>query len=193
MSRLINDLLAYTTARDAPLSLQPVDLHAVAAQIIWQRTNHLRGAGTPMPDISLGPLPSVTADPSMIRHLLDNLIGNGLKYVPTGESAHLDITADRRPDGWTDVEVADRGIGIPDAAKPYVFDTFYRANHDTDHPGTGLGLAICRRIVDRHGGTIGVTDNPGGGTRFRFALPPVDRTIHPRRENGTTLEPLARV
>jgi hypothetical protein len=110
----------------------------------------------------------------MLRHVVDNLVGNALKYVQMGRPARIDITAGAGPTGWTRIEVADRGIGIPDEDKPNIFETFHRARTAAGYAGTGLGLAICRRIVERHGGTIGVTDNPGGGTRFAFTLPLAD-------------------
>jgi Histidine kinase-, DNA gyrase B-, and HSP90-like ATPase len=69
------------------------------------------------------------------------------------------------------VRVADRGIGIPAGQRDAVFDTFHRAHVDGGYSGTGLGLAICQRIVHRHGGTISVADNPGGGSAFTFTLP----------------------
>jgi hypothetical protein len=107
----------------------------------------------------------------MLRHVVDNLIGNSLKYVQAGRAARIDVTAGPAAAGWTRVEVADRGIGIPDEDKPNIFESFHRAPTAAGYAGTGLGLAICRRIVERHGGAIGVTDNPGGGTRFHFTLP----------------------
>jgi signal transduction histidine kinase len=107
----------------------------------------------------------------MLRHVLDNLIGNALKYVPPGRPARIDVTASDAAEGWVRVEVADRGIGIPDGDKPDVFDSFHRSRTAAAYAGTGLGLAICRRIVERHGGAIGVADNPGGGTRIHFTLP----------------------
>jgi len=106
----------------------------------------------------------------MLRHVLDNLIGNALKYVRPGSRARVDVTATRAPDGVR-VEVADRGIGIAEADKPEVFETFHRSTAAAGYAGTGLGLAICKRIVQRHGGEIGVADNQGGGTRFFFTLP----------------------
>jgi hypothetical protein len=98
-------------------------------------------------------------------------VGNALKYVQPGRSARIDITAGPRSPGWVRMEIADRGIGIPDDDKPNIFESFHRAQSAAGYAGTGLGLAICRRIVERHGGAIGVTDNPGGGTRFFFTLP----------------------
>jgi signal transduction histidine kinase len=167
MRRLIDDLLAYTTARDAPLHVQPVDLHALVSDVVGERVDHL----LVRPDVYVGPLPHVDADQGMLRHVLDNLIGNALKYVPHGRVPRVDVSATPAHPGWVRVEVDDRGIGIPDPDKPRVFDTFHRAHDGSGYGGTGLGLAICRRIVDRHGGTIGVEDNPGGGSRFGFTLP----------------------
>ncbi|RSM45073.1 Fis family transcriptional regulator [Actinoplanes sp. ATCC 53533] len=171
MAALIDTLLAYTTSRDAPLKLGTVPLGPLAADVIEHLVEWLRPAGAPAPDCYLGPLPDVRADPAMLRHVLDNLIGNALKYVPAGRHARIDVTAEAAAPGWTRIEIADRGIGIPDEDKPNIFESFHRAPTAAGYAGTGLGLAICRRIVERHGGTIGVADNPGGGTRFHFTLP----------------------
>jgi signal transduction histidine kinase len=179
MAGLIDTLLAYTTSRDAPLRRRTVELGPLVADVIHGRTAHLRPGDGPAPDIYVGPLPAVDADPDMLRHLLDNLLGNALKYVQPGRGARVDITAAGAGEGWTRIEIADRGIGIPDEDKPDVFESFHRSRTAAGYAGTGLGLAICRRIVERHGGTIGVADNPGGGTRFHLTLPLGDRTAAP--------------
>jgi signal transduction histidine kinase len=166
MRRLIDDLLAYATARDAPLKVQAVDLYELFLDVVNARVSHLRTR----PDIYVGPLPHVSADPVMLRHVVDNLVGNALKYVQSGRTPRIDISAFPAVDGWVRVEVADRGIGIPDEDKPHVFESFHRAHEASEYGGTGLGLAICRRVIDRHGGAITVTDNPGGGSRFAFTL-----------------------
>jgi signal transduction histidine kinase len=169
MRRLIDDLLAYVTARDAALKTTEVDLAGLVEDVVGERVNHLRV----QPDVYVGTLPRVLADPAMLRHVLDNLVGNALKYVQPGRVPKIDISAEPTGPGWVRIEVADRGIGIPDADKPHVFESFHRAHAGQSYGGTGLGLAICRRIVDRHGGTISVTDNPGGGSRFAFTVPAV--------------------
>jgi signal transduction histidine kinase len=174
MRLLIDDLLTYATARDAELHQEPVDLQALIAEIVTERTAHLRGAAdAPFPDIYTGPLPVVHADRVMVRQLLDNLVGNALKYTLPGQPARVDIAAHQRSGDSSAVriQIADRGIGIPAEEQPHVFNTFHRAAAHTGYSGTGLGLAICHRVVDRHGGTIGVSDNPGGGTRVTFTLP----------------------
>jgi signal transduction histidine kinase/CHASE1-domain containing sensor protein len=180
MRRLIEDLLSYATARDRHLNREPVDLNLLVAEVITERTAHLRitpGArADQIPDITAGPLPIVDVDKAMTRQLLDNLIGNAIKYTPIGEPAHILVSAHPDTDGWAQVEIADRGIGIPVTDQPHVFTSFHRAAAHTSYSGTGLGLAICHRVINRHGGTITASDNPGGGTRIRFTMP----TVSPR-------------
>ncbi|MFI5896617.1 ATP-binding protein [Actinoplanes sp. NPDC051513] len=192
MRILIDDLLAYATARDATLDRQAVDLGAVVADVLNERTAHLRAVradGTPtlFPDIYTGPLPIVRADRGMIRQLIDNLIGNALKYTAPGQPARIDISAQRHAgDEWA-ITIADRGIGIPLEEQPHIFDSFHRAAAHSGYQGTGLGLAICERVVTRHGGAITATDNPGGGTRFSFTFPaeePAGPPAHPRPQHA---------
>lgn len=208
MRRLIEDLLTYATAHDAPLRPEPVNLRTVVADVVTDRTAHMRAptSGEPVmfPDIHIGSLPMVSADAAMLRQLFDNLIGNALKYTQPGQPARIEISAHHHHtsatpeddvDGtvWVRVEVADCGIGIPAADQPHIFDTFHRSPAHTGYHGTGLGLAICERIAHRHGGTITVADNPGGGTRFAVTLPltsPVLPTA-PHPEARSLAEPSA--
>ncbi|WP_178379841.1 PAS domain S-box protein [Cryptosporangium aurantiacum] len=173
MRHLIDDLLGYATARDSHLQPHDVDLNTVVADIVTERTAHLPAAGAEPPRIRVSRLPIVHADPVLTRQLLDNLIGNALKYTRPGQPATIDITAELGADqpGHARIHVADRGIGIPAADQPHVFGTFYRVNAHRTYAGTGLGLAICHQIVHRHGGAITAADNPGGGTLISFTLP----------------------
>ncbi|MFB9876353.1 ATP-binding protein [Planobispora siamensis] len=170
MSRLIDDLLLYAAARDAAVNPQTVDLDAMAREVVAE---HVAAAGAdragPAPQVYVGTLPHVLADPPLVRQLVDNLIGNAIKYTPPGQAPRVDVTPHPAPEGWACVEVADRGIGIPPGQHQAIFAGFHRVA--TAYSGTGLGLAICRRVVERHGGTIVAEDNPGGGARFRFTLP----------------------
>jgi signal transduction histidine kinase len=169
MAAMIDTLLAYATARDAPLRTRTVELGTLVADVLHDRTAHL--PPEERPEVRIGPLPAVRADPAMLRHVLENLVGNAIKYVRPGSTARVEVTAAADAQGWARIDVADRGIGIPDRDKPAVFEQFHRAHVESDYAGTGLGLAICKRIVERHGGEIGVADNPGGGTRIYFTLP----------------------
>ncbi|WP_449301234.1 sensor histidine kinase [Planomonospora corallina] len=168
MSRLIDDLLTYATARDAALTLLDVDVTRLVRQII---DDHLAAVEEtePVPQVYLGALPPVRGNPPLLRQLFDNLIGNAIKYTPAGQAARVDITGEPAGSGWVRITVADRGIGIPPGEHEAIFTGFHRAA--STYTGTGLGLAICQRVVERHGGTITACDNPGGGSRFTFTLP----------------------
>jgi PAS domain S-box-containing protein len=115
------------------------------------------------------------ADAARLRQVADNLLGNAIKYTPAGGS--VTVTALSADDGegeacvvWT---VADTGIGIPATDRPKLFRRFYRASTALQHriPGTGLGLVVTRAIIERHHGTITVTDHDGPGTTFVITLP----------------------
>ncbi|WP_026421908.1 ATP-binding protein [Actinokineospora inagensis] len=170
MRGLINDLLAYTTARDAVVAPVPVDLTALVTDIATARSDTATVADTPVPTFTFTHLDPVQADVVLVRQLLDNLIGNAMKYTAPGVTPRLHITTARRAD-LVRVTIADNGIGIPAGHHDAIFDNFHRAHHTADYAGTGLGLAICKRIVERHGGTITATDNPTGGSCFTFTLP----------------------
>jgi signal transduction histidine kinase len=167
MNRLIEDLLAHARADQSDLTLETVELDALVADITGERLTTDDGARV----TTDGPLPQVQADAGLLRHVVDNLIGNALKYSHPGTPAQVEVSAHVQADSSVRVEVADHGIGIPATDRPKVFDAFHRSSNSGGYHGTGLGLAICRRIVERHGGRIGVDENPGGGSRFWFTIP----------------------
>ncbi|MBK8435849.1 MAG: ATP-binding protein [Austwickia sp.] len=115
---------------------------------------------------------AVEADTRALRQVLTNLIGNAVKYTKPGQRPHIEVRTESAPSGMVAIIVADRGIGIPEGQERDIFREFHRAaEHATAYPGTGLGLAICRRIVERHGGTIAARRRPGGGTLVSLTLP----------------------
>jgi signal transduction histidine kinase len=179
MQRLINDLLDFTAARDAALNMVTVDLRALVDDVIATRLDGGQADDRRRsPAIYVGPLPAVNGDPLLLRQVIDNLIGNALKYTPPGQLARIDITARAaNHDGQVRIQIADRGIGIPEGEHAAVFGSFHRAHTGIGYAGTGLGLAICKRIIERHGGVIAATDNPGGGAVFHFTLPAANDAI----------------
>ena len=121
--------------------------------------------------IEVAPLPEVYADGAMVRRLLDNLIGNAIKYVAPGEVARVTVTA-RVVDDMVEVTVADEGIGIPADQRDRVFEAFHRATGASEYDGHGIGLSVCKRIVERHGGRISAEPPLGErGARIVFTLP----------------------
>ena len=113
---------------------------------------------------------AVYADISLIQRVLENLVGNALKYTPEGGKVSISVRANSVAAG---VSVADTGAGISAQALPHIFDRFFRENReaDEDHSSTGLGLAIAKRILELHGSEIRVTSEERRGTRFDFDLP----------------------
>ncbi len=107
-------------------------------------------------------------DANRLRHVFINLLSNASKYSPAG--ATITLTAVPAPLGFVSFAVIDEGGGIPAEALPRLFDRFYRVPGQSK-PGAGIGLAIAREIVVAHGGSIGCSNAPGGGTEFHFLLP----------------------
>ncbi|MEV4640671.1 ATP-binding protein [Actinoplanes sp. NPDC049548] len=178
MASLIDDLLDYATADNRQLIGVPVDLGRLVDDIVRERTS---GPGAQQPRVTVEPLPTVAGDPVLLRQVLDNLIGNALKYTRYGDDPVVEITCRPHGDGWR-VEVADHGIGIPPEQRETVFTAFTRADGSQGYPGTGLGLAIVHRIIERHGGEVGVEPNDGGGSRFWFTLPDTPAAARPAGE-----------
>ncbi|MFI6070926.1 diguanylate cyclase domain-containing protein [Actinoplanes sp. NPDC051343] len=190
MRNMINDLLEYTTARDAALSPNLVDLGELINDIAIARIDQAQSNGTPTPAFSIGELHPVYADPVLVRQLLENLVANAIKYTEPGVMPQIAITTEHAG-GLVTVTIDDNGIGIPDGQHEAVFDNFHRAHRAGGYTGTGLGLGICQRIVERHGGTIKATNKPAGqGTRLVFTVPADATTVpasHP--EQPTTEHP----
>jgi signal transduction histidine kinase len=175
MRTFIADLMAYTIARDQSLRYGPVDVSAMVRSLAGLRS---QSAGDPL--VVVGSGLHAWADSGLVRQLLDNLIGNAIKYVAPGVRPMVEITGHIEGD-WLEVRVADNGIGIPEGEREAIFESLHRAHGDR-FGGTGLGLAICRRIVDRHGGAIHVAPVPHGtGSVFTFRLPRVATASETRR------------
>jgi PAS domain S-box-containing protein len=120
-------------------------------------------------EITSDPLPTVEADESQMKQLLQNLLSNALKFAG-GSSARVHLSAEETGDGWQ-ISVRDEGIGIDPKAAERVFVMFQRLHTEQEYPGTGIGLAICKRIVERHGGRIWFESQPGQGSTFFFTIP----------------------
>lgn len=109
-------------------------------------------------------------DPSQIEQVLVNLMGNALKYGPRGGILRLEAQRLGGPSGPIEVSVSDQGEGVPHDDRERIFEPYVRREEHARAGGLGLGLAICRRIVESHGGSIGVGEAAEGGSRFAFTL-----------------------
>ncbi|MFZ2854122.1 MAG: ATP-binding protein, partial [Rhodocyclaceae bacterium] len=118
-----------------------------------------------------GDWPSILANPDEILRLLQNLIGNALKFRIAGRTPEITISSQTAGNAWC-VDIADNGVGIPPEQIDRLFQVFQRLQSRAAYEGTGIGLALCRKIVEHHGGKIWV-ESPGSeqGSTFRFSMP----------------------
>jgi PAS domain S-box-containing protein len=166
MQRLINDLLAYSRVGRRDTELAPVDLEKVLATVTCNLERAAAEAGA---EITHDPLPEVMADEGQMVQLMQNLIGNSIKF--RGEAPpRIHVGARRDPRGVT-ISIQDNGIGIEPQFFERIFVIFQRLNPREHYPGTGIGLAICKKIVERHGGRIWVESRPGEGATISFRIP----------------------
>jgi len=167
MSILIQDLLALSRVTIKVQPFVPLDLTKLAKEVISDLEIRIEEVdGT----VELGVLPDIKADPLQMRQLFQNLIGNALKFQCPGVPPVIKV--------WglcTSQEcqfmIADNGIGFDEKYKERIFNVFERLQGRSEYQGTGVGLAICRKIVERHGGTIIAESTPGQGATFTITLP----------------------
>ena len=172
MRRLISDLLGYARTSNDRLNVEAVALGKIMQDV--QSDLHVRIEETGA-RIVASALPAVEGDPTLLRQLLQNLVSNALKFSRPGVSPVVTVSSARirRGDGSDAVllSVADNGIGFDNANKNKIFQIFQRLHGRSEYEGTGVGLATCRRIVERHGGTIDADGRPGEGATFLVTLP----------------------
>jgi signal transduction histidine kinase len=168
MRTLINDLLSYSQVATSAEPLVPVNLATIAHEVIVDLETTIADAGA---RVDVGPLPIIEANAPQMRQLLQNLLGNALKFRRQGERPVIRISSSATAPGMWAITVADNGIGFKEAQGEKIFRMFERLHPRTQYEGSGIGLAICRRIVERHGGSIAATSITGQGTTFTVTLP----------------------
>jgi PAS domain S-box-containing protein len=168
MDRLIGDLRELAKVEGGGLSIQSEDVDLVAlAQEAVERARTLttgRAVGVAVPETPV----MVAGDRDRLGQVLDNLLGNAVKYSPHGSEVLVTVEAVGRE---ACLRVADQGPGIPIDALPRLFERFYRGQHAAEEAGLGLGLYISRMLVEAHGGRIWAASTPGAGSTFSIALP----------------------
>jgi len=166
MSSLIRDLLQYSsTGVSKTLPAEASSAEAVLAQSLFALSAAIQENAAV---ITHDPLPNVWVDDRSLTLLLQNLIGNAIKYRGP-DAPRIHVSADASGEDWL-FSVHDNGIGIAPEYHERIFGIFKRL-HGKEIPGTGIGLAICQRIVQWHGGKIWVESESGSGAVFRFTLP----------------------
>ncbi len=201
MRRLIDDLLSFSRVTTKAQPFEPVDLNEVAHDVVSDLEGRLQQAGG---QVEIGELPTLDADRLQMRQLLQNLIANGLKFQKPGtppvvrvsarilEPAELEMRQAnsseneetlREPAPSVEVAVQDNGIGFDEKYLDRIFEVFQRLHGRLEYEGTGMGLAICRKIVQRHNGSITARSSPGEGATFLITLPLQQPTPHESDES----------
>jgi light-regulated signal transduction histidine kinase (bacteriophytochrome) len=166
MQRLIQDLLAFS--RVGTKGTEMLDYSSEEA--LQQALINLRATiGDSGARVTHDPLPNVLADEMQLIQLFQNLVGNAIKYQSPG-TPQIHVSAARNVEKKWIFSVRDNGLGIDPQYFDKIFGMFQRLHKREEFAGTGIGLAICKKIVERHGGSISVESQPGQGSTFRFTL-----------------------
>jgi PAS domain S-box-containing protein len=165
MQALIRDLLAYTHVGGSTQAFAAVDGEALLVRVLGDLRLAIDDSGA---EVSHDTLPTLHGDAGQLGLVLQNLIGNALKFRSQAP-LRIHVTA-RRGGGQWEFAVRDNGIGIEPRHAERIFQVFQRLHTRSEYPGTGVGLAICKKIIERHGGRIWVESAPGRGTTCFFTL-----------------------
>ncbi len=168
LNRLVGNLLDMTRLESGALKVNPEssDIQDVIGTAILHMADELHNHSIKVniPDN----LPMISIDFVLIEQVIINLLDNAAKYSEAGKPIEISACIS---DNSIEVDVADRGIGIPTEDLTRVFDKFYRVQRSDGASGTGLGLSICKGIIEVHGGKIWAQNRPGGGTIISVQLP----------------------
>ena len=171
MRQLISDLVDYSRAGTGEVPREPVDCEVALRQAVSNLRMLIVESGA---EVTHGVLPRLRADFTQLVQVFQNLIGNAIKYRGP-EAPRIEVQANRAGPHW-EFSVADNGVGVSEQTAAHIFSIFERLPGGGTTPGAGVGLALCKRIVERHGGTIRVDPAKEKGSTFRFTLPAVEMT-----------------
>ncbi|QVL34570.1 PAS domain-containing protein [Telmatocola sphagniphila] len=181
MRRLIDDLLAFSRVTTKPGNFEMVDLNLLVQEVLSDLEGRLLQTGG---QVIVGKLPKIQADALQMRQLFQNLIGNALKFHKVGVPPEVNIASQLIGTNSADnndsvkpacyrVDISDNGIGFDEKYLDRIFEVFQRLHGRDEYEGTGVGLAICRKIVERHRGSISAKSQPGQGATFEVTIPSV--------------------
>jgi signal transduction histidine kinase len=173
MQRMITDLLDYSRVQTKADPFCPVPLGEALDLALGNLDLIIRETDSTVEAVRAD-LPTVYGDKGLLGRLLQNLIGNAIKYRDDQRKPHIRIQAQRKDGDWL-FSISDNGIGIEPQHFERIFRVFQRLHGHGRFEGSGIGLAICKKIVERHGGEIWVDSTPGQGTSFHFTLPCQDQ------------------
>jgi signal transduction histidine kinase len=167
MRALIDDLLMFSRVSTKARPFTAVDLSDTVAYVLADLEIAVQESGA---QLTVDPLPTIEAEPMQMRQLLQNLLGNALKFRRDGVTPEITVRA-TVADGIAELTIADNGLGFDAQFATRIFRAFERLHGTSAYPGTGIGLALCRKIVERHHGTITADGRENEGATFTVRLP----------------------
>ncbi len=168
MAKLVDSLLTYARFGNEDIDIEQVDLNSVVRQALWNLNAAIKDRHAVIQIEEKQPK-IIAGNESQLIQLFQNLIGNAIKYCDADQPI-VSIRAGEAGRGW-EICVQDNGIGFEMAEAESIFQPFHRLRTEREYEGTGMGLAVCKRIVDRHGGTIRAESTKGDGTCFYITFP----------------------
>jgi PAS domain S-box-containing protein len=168
MDEMLEGLLSYSGINTQGEPFMEVNLRLIVEQVLSDLELRIEETGG---KVEVGELPVLRGDPLQLRQLMQNLIGNALKYNRKGEPAHVSVSCQVEGNGYIKINIRDKGIGFHMKDARRIFQPFVRLHGRSEYDGTGMGLAICQKIVERHGGSIIAESKLGIGTTFSIILP----------------------
>ncbi len=167
MQDLIDDLLRFARVGTRTQPFEETDMTELTREVLIDLETAIEQAGA---KVELGELPTVAVDRRQASQLMQNLISNALKFRREGVTPEVRIEGSAGP-RFAEIRVIDNGIGFAPEYSDRIFRVFERLHGRGSYPGTGIGLALCRKVAERHGGTVGAEGRPGEGATFIVRLP----------------------
>lgn len=168
MQLLVSDLLAYSRIPNGLVSYQDVNLNRIVMEVLDNLESMINSSQA---QVEVGELPVVNAEPTLMQQLFQNLIGNALKFHQPEKAPVVKIESRYLSPQMVQISVVDQGIGFDEQYLERIFRPFERLHGVSLYEGSGIGLAICRKIVERHSGSITARSEPGKGATFIVDLP----------------------
>ena len=183
MHTLINDLLSYSRVTTKAQPFEPTDLNTVVEGVLSDLETRIEESGG---SVTVGKLAKIDADPLQMRQLFQNLIANALKFAKSDSHPVVEVRGEifegevpsvgrSTAEQLVRISVTDNGIGFDEKYLDRIFTPFQRLHGRNEYEGTGIGLAVCRKIVERHGGSLTAKSIPGKGSTFTITLPVVQK------------------
>jgi two-component system sensor histidine kinase/response regulator len=167
MHQMINDILAFSRVGREEMTLEQVDCAQLARDVLAEFETIISEKAA---IVACEMLPTLISNATIMRVLLQNLIGNALKFHDGSRVPHINVSAVREKTGWQFC-VRDNGIGIEPQYHAQVFAIFRRIHRKEEYPGMGIGLSTCKKLVELCGGMVWFESQPHAGTAFYFTIP----------------------